>query len=161
MAASSIPRVLVTGGSGYIALHIVRQLLEAGWNVRATVRDPANEVKTEPLRSLPGASERLELVKADLLQPEDKWGPVVAGCDYVLHTASPFPLESPKNRSEVILPAVNGKPQYQKFNSVGARGVWAQLIPCTTLVPILSAISRLQAQRQFSKPVLRTRGSSA
>ena len=57
--------VCVTGASGFIAAHIVRQLLEQGYSVRGTVR---KSPKNYPfLLGLPGASERLELVEADLL----------------------------------------------------------------------------------------------
>ncbi|KAA0155352.1 hypothetical protein FNF29_01727 [Cafeteria roenbergensis] len=107
-AATAAPLVLVTGASGYIAVHITGILLKAGWRVRGTVRNPDDALKTAPLRSLPGAADRLELVKADLLQPAEDWKPIVAGCDYVLHTASPFPLAAPKHKSELIEPAVQG-----------------------------------------------------
>ena len=108
-AATAAPLVLVTGASGYIAVHITGILLKAGWRVRGTVRNPDDALKTAPLRSLPGAADRLELVKADLLQPAEDWKPIVAGCDYVLHTASPFPLAAPKHKSELIEPAVQGE----------------------------------------------------
>ncbi|VDO73113.1 unnamed protein product [Heligmosomoides polygyrus] len=63
--------VLVTGATGYVALHCVQQLLTAGYTVRGTVRDKSNKRKVEPLRRLAFPSERLELVEADLTTPED------------------------------------------------------------------------------------------
>ncbi|CAJ0575175.1 unnamed protein product, partial [Mesorhabditis spiculigera] len=83
--------VLVTGASGYVALHCVNQLLAAGYRVRGTVRSKRNEQKVAPLLRLPHANERLELVEADLLKPEG-WDDVVSGCTYVLHVASPWPI---------------------------------------------------------------------
>jgi nucleoside-diphosphate-sugar epimerase len=60
----------VTGAGGYLGSHCVQQLLNAGYSVRGTVRDPKNETKVRPLKQLDG-SERLELVKADLEHPDD------------------------------------------------------------------------------------------
>ncbi|XP_060670887.1 phenylacetaldehyde reductase-like [Ziziphus jujuba] len=59
--------VCVTGASGYIASWVVKLLLERGYTVKASVRDPNDPTKTEHLLSLDGAKERLHLFKADLL----------------------------------------------------------------------------------------------
>jgi nucleoside-diphosphate-sugar epimerase len=100
--------VLVTGASGYIATHIVQQLLQLGYRVRGTVRSLTNMQKTEPLRHLcPNSKHELELVEADLTD-EASWLQAVKGCTLVLHTASPFPAERPKHENELIEPAVNG-----------------------------------------------------
>uniref|UniRef100_A0A7E4VXF1 Epimerase domain-containing protein n=1 Tax=Panagrellus redivivus TaxID=6233 RepID=A0A7E4VXF1_PANRE len=96
--------VLVTGSSGYLATHCVQQLLWAGYRVRGTVRSLKNEKKVAPLRALEHADERLELVVADLEQAEP-WPAAVKGCDYVLHTASPFPIIADEGIVEL---AVNG-----------------------------------------------------
>lgn len=100
--------VLVTGASGYLASHIVKQLLEQGHRVRGTVRSLANDKKVQPLRNLvPNAKHELELVEADLMD-EKSWIDAVKGCTYVIHTASPVPNYVPKDENEVIKPAVNG-----------------------------------------------------
>ena len=100
--------VLVTGANGYLAAHVVQQLLESGYRVRGTVRNPNDAEKVGPLRALAkNAPENLELVKADLLDA-NCWPNVVAGCKYVMHPASPFPLDNPSNPDEVIKPAVEG-----------------------------------------------------
>ena len=72
MAEVVIPRVLVTGASGFLASHVIQQLLYSeGYRVRGTVRDVNNETKTTPLHALyPEAKNPLELVQADLLEPE-------------------------------------------------------------------------------------------
>jgi len=131
-AASAANRVLVTGASGYIGTHVAGLLLKAGWTVRATVRNPDNEAKTAPLRALPGAAERLELVKADLLQPVEAWKPIVDGCTYVLHTASPFPLSDPKDKSEIIGPAVTGAigPRALACPRMQREAPWGNRRPC-------------------------------
>lgn len=64
--------VLVTGASGYVALHCVKELLQRGYRVRGTVRSTTNQAKVAPLLRLPFAEEQLELVEADLLVP-DNW----------------------------------------------------------------------------------------
>jgi nucleoside-diphosphate-sugar epimerase len=97
-------RVLVTGSSGYLATHCVQQLLNAEYIVRGTVRSLKNEKKVQPLHSLPHAYERLELVEADL-DNDDSWFSAVKDCDYVLHTASPFPIVADEKCIET---AVNG-----------------------------------------------------
>lgn len=98
--------VLVTGASGYLAIHIVKQLLALGYRVRGTVRSLKDEKKTAALKDLDKDS-KLELVEADLLN-ESSWIDAVKDCTYVLHTASPFPAERPKDENVLITPAVNG-----------------------------------------------------
>ncbi|VDM16705.1 unnamed protein product [Wuchereria bancrofti] len=82
---------MVTGASGYIALHCVQQLLENGYTVRGTVRSLQNSSKISPLRDLKYSSERLELVEADLECP-DHWPKAIEGCTYIMHIASPWPI---------------------------------------------------------------------
>ena len=105
---ASTELVLVTGATGYIATHIVQQLLQAGYRVRGTVRSLKNEEKVKPLYELcPEANDKLELVECDLLD-ENCWDDAVKDCVYVLHTASPVPNANPKDEDEVIKPAVDG-----------------------------------------------------
>eukprot|EP00914_Ancora_sagittata_P013490 GHVO01026547.1.p1 GENE.GHVO01026547.1~~GHVO01026547.1.p1 ORF type:complete len:397 (+),score=40.31 GHVO01026547.1:111-1193(+) len=107
--SAEITKVLVTGASGYIATHVVQQLLKAGYSVRGTVRSLVNEQKVKPLKELcPDAAHPLELVEADLNDPEC-WDKAVEGCSHVMHTASPFPSSTPKDpEKEIIRPAVDG-----------------------------------------------------
>lgn len=76
-----LSRVLVTGASGFLASHVIRQLLQSGeYRVRGTVRDLNNEKKTTPLHALyPEAKYPLELVEADLVEP-DSWTRFVTKC---------------------------------------------------------------------------------
>ncbi|HEX8233134.1 MAG TPA: aldehyde reductase [Caulobacteraceae bacterium] len=97
-------RVLVSGAAGFVGAHVVERLLTVGYTVRGTVRDPT---KAEHLRALPGASERLELAPADLLEP-DAFHPHVAGVDYVIHTASPYVLNARDPQRQLVDPAVRG-----------------------------------------------------
>ncbi|KAK9913035.1 hypothetical protein M0R45_036861 [Rubus argutus] len=99
--------VCVTGASGFIASWLVKLLLQRGYTVKATVRDPNDQKKTEHLRSLDGAKERLHLFKADLLE-EGSFDPVVDGCECVFHTASPVLLSVTDPQVELIDPALKG-----------------------------------------------------
>ena len=106
---STAELVLVTGASGYIALHTIRLLLTDGYRVRATVRSLADPKKLAAIEALKNgiADASLELVEANLLD-ESCWEAVIQGCDYVLHMASPFPAANPKHEDELIKPAVDG-----------------------------------------------------
>ncbi|KAL8593570.1 hypothetical protein ACOMHN_024273 [Nucella lapillus] len=107
-AASESSLVLVTGASGYIATHVIKQLQDAGYKVRGTVRSLSDEAKVKHLNDLcPEAAFKLELVEADLTKPES-WEAAVKGVTYVIHVASPFPTNQPKDENEVIQPAVEG-----------------------------------------------------
>lgn len=97
--------VCVTGASGFIASHIVKQLLEQGYRVRGTVRKSSQNYPF--LLALPGAAEHLELVEADLLAP-GSYDKAVEGCDYVMHTASPYEINVKKPQADLVDPAVNG-----------------------------------------------------
>ncbi|PIK56104.1 putative NADPH-dependent methylglyoxal reductase GRP2 [Apostichopus japonicus] len=100
--------VLVTGASGYLASHVVQQLLQDGYQVRGTVRSLTNPLKVDPLKKLGEEAEnRLELVEADLTN-EECWKDAIEGCTYVCHTASPFPMATPADENEIIKPAVDG-----------------------------------------------------
>lgn len=100
--------VLVTGATGFVALHIIKLLQSEGYRVRGTVRSLKNENKLKPLRNLcPEAKHPLELVEADLTK-DDGWEEAVKGCTYCLHVASPFPSTMPKKEEDLIIPAVEG-----------------------------------------------------
>lgn len=103
-------RVLVTGGTGFVGAHCLIQLLSAGHETRATVRDLAREKDVRAMLRQGGAGEvgeRLTLFRADL-SADAGWAEAAAGCDYVLHVASPFPSRVPKDENELIAPARDG-----------------------------------------------------
>ena len=86
--------VLVTGGSGYLGGWCIDELLERATSVRTTVRNLAREPKSAR-RSAPGRRRR-SLTFSRPICSDDGWTEAVAGCDYVLHVASPFPRSSRK-----------------------------------------------------------------
>ncbi|MBZ9741787.1 MULTISPECIES: SDR family oxidoreductase [unclassified Mesorhizobium] len=101
--------VLVTGGSGFLGAHCILALLDAGYRVRTTVRSSKREA--DVIAMLKGAGtepgDRLTFAIADLTA-DVGWPDAVAGCDYVLHVASPFPPGVPKHEDELIVPAREG-----------------------------------------------------
>jgi nucleoside-diphosphate-sugar epimerase len=101
--------ILVTGGSGFIGSHCLIQLLAAGHQVRATLRSLKREGEVRAMLKEGGAEpgDRLSFVAADL-ENDAGWPEAVAGCDYVLHVASPFPSNIPKHEDELIVPAREG-----------------------------------------------------
>ncbi len=102
-------KVLVTGGSGFIGAHTILQLLAAGHEVRTTVRNLKREPDVRAMLKVGGAEpgSALAFFAADL-ESDAGWSDAVAGCDYVLHVASPFPSTVPKNEDELIVPAREG-----------------------------------------------------
>jgi len=101
--------VLVTGGSGFVGSHVILQFLSAGHVVQTTVRSLKREDSVRTMLRDAGADpgERLSFFAADL-ESDDGWVEAVAGCDYVIHVASPMPLAAPKTEDEVIVPARDG-----------------------------------------------------
>lgn len=101
--------VLVTGGSGFIGTHCIVQLLAAGHTVRTTVRNLKREPEVRAMLKEGGADagDKLTFYAADL-EKDAGWSEAVAGCDYVLHVASPFPATVPKDENELIVPAREG-----------------------------------------------------
>ena len=101
--------VLVTGGSGFVASHVIVKLLAAGYRVRTTVRDPKREPQVRALLKEGGADpgDLLSFAQADLLE-DLGWAEAMSGCEHVLHVASPFPETIPDDENELIVPAREG-----------------------------------------------------
>jgi nucleoside-diphosphate-sugar epimerase len=106
---AAMSTVLVTGGSGFVGSHCILQLLAAGHTVRTTVRNLKREADVRALLKQGGAEpgNQLSFVAADL-ERDAGWPEAVAGCEYVLHVASPFPESLPKHEDELIVPAREG-----------------------------------------------------
>jgi len=101
--------VLVTGGSGFVGAHCIARLLNEGYRVRTTVRSLKREADVRALVRAGGAEpgDRLGFAEADLLA-DGGWAEAVEGCTYMLHVASPFPRQQPKDENELVRPAREG-----------------------------------------------------
>ncbi len=97
--------VLVSGGSGYIAGFLIRQLVAEGWTVHTTVRGLAREAAVRELLQVDPA--RLKFFAADL-NADAGWAEAMAGCSHVAHVASPLPAGVPRDANELIVPARDG-----------------------------------------------------
>lgn len=101
-------KVLVTGGSGFLAGRTIIDLIDRGYDVRTTVRDlPKGPRIEENISDVLGRPAGIEFFEADLTSDRG-WAEATADCRFVLHIASPFPPSSPKDAQELIRPAVDG-----------------------------------------------------
>ena len=101
-------KVLVTGATGFIAGHVILQLLEAGHEVRGTARSASSAARlNETFSKYAGRPIAIDLVAANL-ERDDGWAEAVAGMDFVQHVASPFPSGVPKDPDDLIRPATDG-----------------------------------------------------
>lgn len=104
--------VLVTGGSGYIAGFLIRQLIESGWTVHTTVRSLQREGEVRGWLNVD--NDRLRFFAADL-ENDAGWAEAMTGCGHVAHVASPFPLGVPKHPDDLIVPAREGALRALRF----------------------------------------------
>ena len=104
--------VLVTGASGFIAKHVVLELLTAGYRVVGSLRSDSrrDEVRAAVRAHLPSGpdlDERLRFVTLDLSR-DTGWQDAMSGVDVLMHTASPLPMKQPRDENELVRPAVEG-----------------------------------------------------
>ncbi|MCB2057583.1 MAG: NAD-dependent epimerase/dehydratase family protein [Novosphingobium sp.] len=97
--------VFVSGGSGYIAGFLIRQLVAEGWIVHTTIRNLAREGQVR--ESLGVDNSRVKFFAADLTS-DAGWDEAMAGCSHVAHLASPLPTDAPSHEDELIVPARDG-----------------------------------------------------
>ncbi|HEY4322895.1 MAG TPA: aldehyde reductase [Mucilaginibacter sp.] len=101
--------VLVTGGTGFVGVHTILQLLQEGYTVRTTLRSLSRKESISNALKDGGLTDfqSLSFHEADLTA-DAGWDEAVTDCDYVLHIASPFPLVQPEDENDLIIPARDG-----------------------------------------------------
>ena len=100
-------KVLVTGASGYIALHCILGLLNKGYKVKGSLRNMNREDEVRKSLGTNFKNENLEFCKLNLLNNEG-WEEATSDCEYLFHIASPCCIKEPKNEKEIIDPALEG-----------------------------------------------------
>jgi nucleoside-diphosphate-sugar epimerase len=99
--------VLVTGGNGYVAGWCIVELLNRGYTVRTTVRNLSKEPTVRSSIAAAADTRNLTFFAADLTK-DAGWEEAEAGCDYVLHVASPLGMNNSRNPNDLIIPARDG-----------------------------------------------------
>jgi dihydroflavonol-4-reductase len=97
--------VFVSGGSGYIAGFLIRQLVAEGWMVHTSIRNLTREAEVRTHLAVDDS--KVKFFAADLMS-DAGWAEAMAGCTHVAHVASPLPSNAPKNDDELIVPARDG-----------------------------------------------------
>lgn len=108
--------VLVTGGTGFVALQLIRQLLQKGYTVKTTLRSLRDKDKVSQTLKSNGvtALNALSFVEAELTS-DANWAQAMQGCDFVLSVASPVFFDVPKDENDAIRPAVEGIQRQLRF----------------------------------------------
>jgi nucleoside-diphosphate-sugar epimerase len=110
--------ILVTGASGFVAAHVLRSFLNAGYNVKATVRSDSTAKKV--LATHPGFESQLSFAIVPDISLPGAFDEAVKDVDGVIHIASPFITNAKDFETELYSPAVNGTVSLlqavQKFN---------------------------------------------
>lgn len=108
MAPVASGTIAITGATGFIGSHACAAALDAGYSVRAIVRDDKDEEKLAHLRALAGAAERLTVCTGSL-DKEGSYDAAFDGADAVIHTAAVVEIGTVKDpQKQIIDPAVVG-----------------------------------------------------
>ncbi len=100
--------VLITGATGYVAGWVVKHFLEKGFTVHAAIRDAENKTKRQHLDQIANnCMGEIKFFESDLLD-EGSYSEAMEGCQIVVHTASPFLLETKDPQRDLIDPALKG-----------------------------------------------------
>ena len=123
-------KVLVTGASGFVALHCITELLKNGYQVVGTIRSKSREKEVKNGIEKVVSSKNLKLIETDLMN-DAGWEEGMSGCKYVMHVAMPFFIAEPKDHDDIMLPTVEGTQRVLKF--ARKAGVKRVVLTLTTL----------------------------
>ena len=100
-------KVLVTGATGFVALHCIAELLKNGYEVVGTLRTKSREKEVRNGIEKVVSSKKLKFVETDLIH-DSGWEEGMSGCKYVMHIAMPFMIAEPKDPNEIFQPTIEG-----------------------------------------------------
>ncbi|THH07729.1 hypothetical protein EW145_g3174 [Phellinidium pouzarii] len=106
-AVSSPAKVLVSGANGFLAVYIIKDLLERGYTIRGTVRSESKNAYLLNLFKKEAQDGKFELVVVPDITAPGAFDEAVKGVDAIEHTASPYHYKA-DDPSEIIDPAVKG-----------------------------------------------------
>jgi len=110
-----VEKVLVTGATGFIGLHCIKQLLDRGYSVNGTLRSQDRQAEVvDSLERNNTPTRHLSLFEVDLNR-DSGWDSAIRDCNYVLHVASPFVLTD-EDEDFFVKPAVEGVQRALKFS---------------------------------------------
>ncbi|KAF5022375.1 hypothetical protein F66182_5576 [Fusarium sp. NRRL 66182] len=139
-------KVLLTGGSGFIAAHTLQQLLEKDYTVVTTVRseDKAQKIRDAFPDKVNGG--KLEVVLVPDIAKPDAFDKVAKtpGLEAVLHVASPFHFNITDPKKDLVDPAVIGTTGILKALHASAPGV--------KRVVITSSFAAIIDEAKFTDP---------
>ncbi|CAN8103643.1 unnamed protein product [Discula destructiva] len=138
-------KVLLTGGSGFIAAHVLETLLARGYSVITTVRSQEKAQKIHDAHADLG-KDKLETAIVPDIAKEDAFDEVVKtpGIDFVLHTASPFHFKITDPQKDLIDPAVIG--------TTGILKAIAKSAPSVKRVVVTSSFAAILDPAKLSDP---------
>lgn len=137
--------ILVTGASGFIASRIVKDLLDKGLHVRGTVRSLAKREKYSFLEKIAAeGTGKLELFEADLLK-QGSFAEAMAGCELVMHTASPFLTQVKDPQRQLVDPALEGTRNV--LNAVNQTASVKRVVLTASVVSMYGAAKELQSKK--------------
>jgi len=145
-------KVLVTGGTGYVAGWVIVELLKRGYDVRTTVRSAAKADAVRAATKVGGTgTDRLEFAIADLTK-DAGWDEAMRGCTYVHHVASPLGYGSEKDPDAIIRPAVDGTLRVLRAAvKAGARRI-VQTSSCGAATPVKLGVNTSSDEETWSDP---------
>ncbi|MBQ99279.1 MAG: hypothetical protein CMO60_00275 [Verrucomicrobiales bacterium] len=143
-------RVLVTGADGFIGAHICKQLLEAGYAIRASVHNSEAErcqfLKDDVVLGVADAD--VELIQLDL-NLDAGWDSAMDGCDLVVHAASPLPKgKAYLDDQTIIATAIDGTMRCLK----AAHGQVTRVVMTSSIAAVMYTNGRASDPRRDDLP---------